>query len=61
MSGKATKSGTISIAEKLGYKVEVVGSRVHLIKGEKRLMQKSFNQAYHYLYMKDYRARKKLE
>jgi len=60
--GKATKSSVVILANKLGYTLEINGrSAICLVKHDKRLFQKSYNQAYHYLYMKNYRVKNKKE
>jgi hypothetical protein len=56
---KSNKESVIKLADKLGYEVDVIGSAIYLVKGDKRSLKKSYRQAYQFLYMKEYRMNNK--
>jgi hypothetical protein len=58
---KMKKENIIPLANKLGFTIELVGSYIHLVKGEKRRSYKSYLQAYKYLNKKDWLIRKQEE
>jgi hypothetical protein len=58
---KMKKETVMPLADKLGFNIELIGSYIYLVKGEKRRRYKSYLQAYKYLNKKDWLIRKKEE
>jgi hypothetical protein len=56
---KLKMESIIPLADKLGFTIELVGTQIHLIKGNRRRPYKSYLQAYKYLNKKDWLIRKK--
>lgn len=58
---KLKRKSIIPLADKLGFTIELIGTQIYLVKGEKRRPYKSYLQAYKYLNKKDWFNRKKEE
>ena len=52
MRHKKTKETATNMATKLGYSIEMVGSRIYLVKDEERILKKSFRKVYEFCYHK---------